>query len=42
MSAIGEDADKLLEVFTEEKYEGSMLEWEKQMNYLLDTDKKII
>ena len=40
--AIGEDGDKSLEEFTEERYEGFILEWEKQMNHFLDTGKKII
>ena len=42
ITAIGEDGDKFLEEFTEERYEGFMLEWEKQMDHFLDTGKKII
>ena len=41
ITAIGEDGDKFMEEFTEGWYEGFMLEWEKQMNYYLDTGNKI-
>ena len=30
-----------MEEFTEEWYEHFMMEWDKQMNYYLGTDKKI-
>lgn len=41
ITAIEQSGDKLMEEFTEEWYEHFMMEWDKQMNYYLGTDKKI-
>jgi len=41
ITAIGAAGDKLMEGFTEDWYEGFMVEWEKAMNHYLETGEKI-
>ncbi len=41
ITALAATGDKFIEAFNEEWYEGFMVEWEKQMNYYLETGKKI-
>jgi len=41
VTAIGEAGEKFMEEFTEDWYEGFMVEWEKQMNHYLDTGNMI-
>ena len=41
ITAIGAAGDKFMEEFTEDWYEGFMVEWEKAMNHYLDTGHKI-
>ncbi|MEN8213542.1 MAG: hypothetical protein ABFR19_04180 [Pseudomonadota bacterium] len=41
ITTLGPAGNKLMEEFTEEWYEGFMVEWEKQMNYYLETGNKI-
>ena len=41
ITAIGSSGDAFLEEFTEDWYEGFMVEWEKAMNHYLETGKMI-
>ena len=41
ITAIGAAGDKFMEEFTEDWYEGFMVEWEKAMNHYLDKGNKI-
>ena len=41
ITAIGSAGDKFIEEFTEDWYEGFMVEWEKAMNHYLDTGQRI-
>lgn len=41
ITAIGAEGAKFMEEFTEEWYEGFMVEWEKAMNHYLGTGNKI-
>lgn len=41
ITALGEDGNKFLELFTQENFEAGMKFWEKSMNYYLETGKKL-
>ena len=41
ITAIGAAGEQFIEEFTRERYESFMMEWEQQMNYYLETGKKI-